>query len=43
MEHATLEWVHWISHHRLLAPLSYSPLAAYEAQFAFPQVVSVAV
>ena len=42
VEYATLEWVHWFNHHRLLASLGYLPPAEYEAQFAFPQVAPVA-
>lgn len=38
MELATLEWVSWFNHHRLLAPIGYVPpaeaKAAYHRQFA---------
>ena len=31
VEIATLEWVHWYNHHRLLGPLGYIPPAEAEA------------
>lgn len=33
VEFATLEWVWWFNHHRLLEPLGYLPPAEYEEQF----------
>jgi transposase InsO family protein len=33
VEFATLEWVWWFNHHRLLEPLGYVPPAEFEAQF----------
>lgn len=33
VEFATLEWVWWFNHHRLLEPLGYLPPAEFEAQF----------
>ena len=30
---ATLEWVHWFNHHRLLAPIGYIPPAEAEANY----------
>ena len=33
LELATLEWVHWFNHHRLLEPLGYIPPAKAEAQY----------
>ena len=42
VENATLEWIHWFNHRRLLAPLGDLPPAEYDAQFAFPQVAPVA-
>ena len=33
VEFATLEWVWWFNHHRLLEPLGYVPPAEYEEQF----------
>jgi transposase InsO family protein len=33
VELATLEWVWWFNHHRLLEPLGYLPPAEFEAQF----------
>ena len=33
LELATLEWVHWFNHHRLLEPLGYIPPAEAEAQY----------
>jgi putative transposase len=33
VEYATLEWVDWFNHHRLLEPLGYVPPAEFEAAF----------
>lgn len=33
VELATLEWVHWFNHHRLLEPLGYIPPAEYEQAY----------
>jgi putative transposase len=33
VEMATLEWVHWFNHHRLLAPIGYIPPAEAEANY----------
>jgi putative transposase len=33
VEMATLEWVSWFNHHRLMAPLGYVPPAEYEANY----------
>jgi transposase InsO family protein len=33
VELATLEWVSWFNHHRLLEPLGYSPPAEAEANY----------
>ena len=33
IEIATLEWVWWFNHHRLLEPLGYLPPAEYEDAF----------
>ena len=33
VEIATLEWVHWYNHQRLLAPLEYIPPAEAEANY----------
>jgi len=33
VELATLEWVSWFNHHRLLAPLGYIPQAEAEANY----------
>ena len=33
VEFATLEWVDWFNHRRLLEPIGYVPPAEYEAQF----------
>jgi putative transposase len=33
VEYATLEWVDWFNHRRLLAPIGYVPPAEYEAAF----------
>lgn len=33
VELATLEWVSWFNHHRLLAPIGYIPPAAAEANY----------
>ena len=33
VEFATLEWVDWFNHRRLLAPIGYVPPAEYEAQY----------
>jgi putative transposase len=33
VEYATLEWVDWFNHRRLLAPLGYVPPAEFEAAF----------
>ena len=32
MEFATLEWVDWFNHRRLLEPIGYIPTAEYEAR-----------
>jgi transposase InsO family protein len=33
VELATLQWVHWFNHHRLLEPIGYIPPAQAEANF----------
>src|SRR5690606_23265030 len=33
VEFATLEWVHWYNHERLLEPIGYLPPAEYEKNF----------
>ena len=33
VEFATLEWVDWFNHRRLLAPIGYVPPAEYEARY----------
>jgi transposase InsO family protein len=33
VEFATLEWVDWFNHRRLLEPIGYVPPAEYEAQY----------
>jgi len=33
VEFATLEWVDWFNHRRLLEPLGYVPPAEYEARY----------
>jgi len=33
LERATLEWVHWYNHHRLMGPLGYIPPAEAEANY----------
>jgi putative transposase len=33
VEYATLEWVDWFNHRRLLAPIGYVPPAEFEAAF----------
>ncbi len=33
MELATLEWVSWFNHHRLLEPIGYIPPAEVEANY----------
>jgi transposase InsO family protein len=33
VEFATLTWVWWFNHHRLLEPLGYLPPAQYEENF----------
>ena len=33
MELATLEWVSWFNHHRLLEPIGYIPPAEAEANY----------
>lgn len=33
VELATLEWVSWFNHHRLLAPIGYIPPAEFEANY----------
>jgi len=38
VELATLDWVHWYNHHRLLEPLGYVPPAEYEEAFYNRQV-----
>lgn len=43
VEFATLEWVWWFNHHRLLEPLGYVPPAEFEAQFHSGQGDRVAV
>jgi transposase InsO family protein len=42
VEFATLDWVWWYNHHRLLEPLGYVPPAEYEAQYATTHVTPVA-
>ena len=41
VELATLEWVWWFNHHRLLEPLGFLPPAEYEMQYALAQVTRV--
>jgi transposase InsO family protein len=36
VELATLEWVSWFNHHRLLEPLGYIPPAEAEANYYMP-------
>jgi putative transposase len=33
VEFATLEWVHWFNHRRLLEPIGYLPPAEYEERY----------
>ena len=33
VEYATLEWVDWVNHRRLLEPIGYVPPAEFEAAF----------
>jgi transposase InsO family protein len=33
VELATLEWVAWFNHHRLMEPLGYIPPAEFEANY----------
>ena len=33
VEFATLEWVDWFNHRRLLGPIGYVPPAEYEAHY----------
>ncbi|KAB0575580.1 IS3 family transposase, partial [Ideonella dechloratans] len=33
VELATLEWVSWFNHHRLMGPLGYVPPAEFEANY----------
>jgi transposase InsO family protein len=33
VEYATLEWVDWFNHHRLLEPIGYIPPAEAEQQY----------
>jgi putative transposase len=33
VEYATLEWVNWFNHRRLLEPIGYVPPAEFEAAF----------
>jgi putative transposase len=33
VEFATLEWVHWFNHHRLLEPIGHVPPAKLEASY----------
>ncbi len=33
VELATLEWVHWFNHHRLLEPIGYIPPVEAEANY----------
>ncbi|MCA9565037.1 MAG: IS3 family transposase, partial [Myxococcales bacterium] len=33
VELATLDWVHWFNHHRLLEPIGYVPPAEYEQAY----------
>ena len=42
VELATLEWVHWFNHQRLLEPIGYIPPAEAEANY-YRQLVSHAV
>ena len=37
VEFATLEWVWWFNHHRLLEPIGYVPPVEYEEAFYSPQ------
>jgi len=37
VELATLEWVAWFNHHRLLAPIGYMPPAEAEANYSRSQ------
>lgn len=36
VELATLQWVHWFNHHRLLEPIGYIPPAEAEAKLLVP-------
>ena len=42
VEYATLEWVWWFNHERLLEPLGYLPPAEYERQYQQRQTAPVA-
>lgn len=33
VEFATLEWVHWFNHHRLLEPIGHVPPVEFEAEY----------
>jgi transposase InsO family protein len=33
VEFATLEWVDWFNHHRLVGPIGYLPAAEYETRY----------
>jgi putative transposase len=33
MEMATLTWLFWFNHHRLMEPVRYAPLADYKANY----------
>ena len=42
VEFATLEWIHWYSHRRLLGPIGYIPPAQKEAHY-FSQLLEPAI
>ena len=42
VEFATLEWVHWYNHRRLLGPIGYIPPAEKEAHY-FSQLLEPAI
>jgi putative transposase len=42
VEFATLEWVDWFNHHRLLEPISYIPPAEAEARY-YAQTLGLAI
>jgi putative transposase len=42
VEFATLEWVHWFNHHRLLEPIGHVPPAELEASY-YPSTNELAI